>query len=98
MTETAIWWVRRDLRLRDNAALALASTGARQVVPLFVLDPALLESQYASPKRTAFLFGGLRALDADLRARGRPGGPATRWWMPPCANWRRPAGCTTGRA
>ena len=35
---TALWWVRRDLRLADNPALtAAAAQGA--VVPVFILDP-----------------------------------------------------------
>ncbi|MFN3292337.1 MAG: cryptochrome/photolyase family protein [Gemmobacter sp.] len=36
--ETAIWWVRRDLRLSDNPALAAAARDGA-VVPVFVLDP-----------------------------------------------------------
>jgi deoxyribodipyrimidine photo-lyase len=67
---TTIWWVRRDLRLTDNQALVAALAQAEQVVPVFVLDPTLLDSPYVGEKRVAFLFGGLRQLDADLRARG----------------------------
>ena len=59
---TAIWWVRRDLRLFDNLALHTALDRAAQVIPVFVLDPLLLESDYTGEKRRAFLFGGLRAL------------------------------------
>lgn len=67
---TVLWWIRRDLRLSDNQALTAALAAAHHVVPVFVLDPALLASPYNSPKRQAFLFEGLRSLDADLRARG----------------------------
>jgi len=72
---TAIWWARRDLRLADNQALSAALAHADQVVPVFVLDPTLLAENTAAcgsvaEKRVAFLFGGLRTLDADLRARG----------------------------
>jgi deoxyribodipyrimidine photo-lyase len=67
---TAVWWVRRDLRLTDNQALASALAYAEQVIPVFVLNPALLDSPHVGAKRVAFLFGGLRQLDADLRARG----------------------------
>ena len=78
---TAVWWIRRDLRLTDNQALHGALAAAAEVVPLFVLDRRLLQSAYASSKRTAFLLAGLHALDADLRARGsrlivRAGDPA----------------------
>jgi len=66
----AIWWIRRDLRLSDNQALIAALAHAEQVIPAFVLDPPLLDSVYVGDKRLAFLFGGLRQLDTDLRARG----------------------------
>ncbi|MFZ2361367.1 MAG: deoxyribodipyrimidine photo-lyase [Anaerolineae bacterium] len=78
---TALWWIRRDLRLSDNQALAAALAAAEQVVPVFVLDPGLLASSYVGEKRLAFLFAGLHSLDADLLQRGsrlivRQGDPA----------------------
>jgi len=64
---TSLWWIRRDLRLTDNPALQSAlEVGA--VIPVFILDPHLLSRP--APKRQAFLFNGLRALDADLQKRG----------------------------
>jgi len=70
MATIALWWARRDLRLDDNQALDAALARADQVVPVFVLDPVLLSASDAGEKRVAFLFDGLRALDAGLRARG----------------------------
>jgi deoxyribodipyrimidine photo-lyase len=67
---TAVWWIRRDLRLADNQALAAALARADELIPIFVLDPALLDPPTAGAKRVAFLFAGLRQLDADLKARG----------------------------
>lgn len=68
---TALWWIRRDLRLSDNQALTAALDHATRIVPVFVLDPFLLEtSPYVGEKRKAFLFEGLRVLDAALQARG----------------------------
>ena len=64
---TVIWWIRRDLRLKDNAALQSALE-AESVIPVFILDPHLLARP--ASKRQAFLFNGLRALDTDLRKRG----------------------------
>ena len=75
---TAIWWLRRDLRLRDQPALhAAAAEGP--VLALFVLDGRLLRP--AGDPRVAFLYGCLRSLDADLREVGgrlvvRRGDPA----------------------
>ena len=67
---TAIWWIRRDLRLSDNPALTAALDQSGVVIPVFILDPKLIASPYAGQGRQAFLLDGLRALDADLRRRG----------------------------
>lgn len=67
---TAIWWIRRDLRLADNQALSAALARADDVLPVFVLDPGLLASPYAGDKRLAFLLEGLRRLEAYLQGRG----------------------------
>jgi deoxyribodipyrimidine photo-lyase len=65
---TAIWWIRRDLRLADNPALQAALQHSAIVIPTFILDPILLG--HTPQRRQDFLFGGLRALDAELRKRG----------------------------
>ena len=72
MSSTAIWWIRRDLRLTDNGALQAALAQADIVVPLFILDDAALDSRYHSraQMRKDLMFGGLQTLDANLRARG----------------------------
>jgi deoxyribodipyrimidine photo-lyase len=77
---TAIWWIRRDLRLADNQALAAARQYDR-VIPVYILDPGLWASDWVGEKRQAFLLAGLRQLDNDLQARGsrliiRLGNPA----------------------
>src|SRR4051794_18318295 len=70
MTSTAIVWYRRDLRVHDHPALRAALDGHDRIVPVFVLDDALLHGRYESGARTAFMLGCLRALGAELRARG----------------------------
>jgi deoxyribodipyrimidine photo-lyase len=77
----SIWWIRRDLRLHDNAALQAALRLSNEVIPVWVADPALLRAAVAGEKRLAFLHQGLAALAADLEARGsrlvvRQGEPA----------------------
>jgi deoxyribodipyrimidine photo-lyase len=68
VTETAITWFRCDLRLADNPAWAAATRAAARVVPLFVLDPRLLNA--AGPRRRAVLVANLHALDDTLSALG----------------------------
>lgn len=67
---TAIAWFRRDLRLHDHPALTEVVRRGGRVVPLFVLDPALLDGPRASAVRRWILLRTLAALDAALRARG----------------------------
>ena len=73
-------WFRRDLRLDDNTALSEALR-AGQVLPVFVLDPAILVRPDSGALRVAFLHAGLGELDRELRGRGsgllvRSGDPA----------------------
>ncbi|MFG1810857.1 cryptochrome/photolyase family protein [Streptomyces sp. NPDC049040] len=71
-----------DLRLHDHPPLRAAVAAADEVVPLFVLDPAVARVGFAAPVRQAFLAGCLADLDAGLRERGgrlvvREGDPVT---------------------
>jgi len=65
-----IWWIRRDLRLADNQALWAALEHSSHVLPVFILDPVLLNSEYTGEKRLAFLFAGLGELHNDLQQKG----------------------------
>jgi deoxyribodipyrimidine photo-lyase len=68
---TAIVWFRRDLRVHDHPSLAAARREAERVVPLFVLDPRLLDAgRFPSANRAWFLLASLRELRASLRERG----------------------------
>ncbi len=66
---TAVVLFTRDLRVHDQPALAAAVAAAERVVPLFVLDAAVL-ARFGAPNRVAFLLDALADLDASLRARG----------------------------
>jgi len=57
----------RDLRVHDHPALTEAVRTSDEVIPLFVVDPTLLE---VSPNRARFLLEGLVELDRSLRQRG----------------------------
>jgi len=74
---TSLWWIRRDLRLTDNAALHSALT-ADSALPVFILDPAF---ESLSERRKHFLYEGLSTLDRELKKRNsylviRTGNPA----------------------
>lgn len=63
----AIWWIRRDLRLRDNPTLQVALAHG-DVIPVFVRDPHLMTA--LSSRRRSFLWEALKGLDTDLRFKG----------------------------
>jgi deoxyribodipyrimidine photo-lyase len=65
---TALVLFTRDLRVHDQPALAAAAREAETVVPLFVLDDAILAG--APPNRLAFLRDALADLDRSLAERG----------------------------
>ena len=58
----------QDLRVHDNPALASALAHSEHVVPLFVLDPFLVER--AARNRNAYLAEALAGLRVALRGRG----------------------------
>ena len=64
MASRAVMWFRRDLRLSDNPALVAAASAADEVLPLFVVDPALWRP--AGLVRRSYLVSSLRALDASI--------------------------------
>ena len=63
MSQRAIMWFRRDLRITDHPALLKASE-VGEVVPLFILDEKLIKS--AGSKRLSYLAQSLRKLDESL--------------------------------
>ncbi|MEO0408253.1 MAG: deoxyribodipyrimidine photo-lyase, partial [Cyanobacteria bacterium P01_A01_bin.135] len=74
-------WFRRDLRLYDHAPLYRAARRGA-VVPVFVLDDALLHHPETASARVQFMLQSLAALDQDLQSRGgrlivRYGNPVT---------------------
>ncbi|MFZ0325252.1 MAG: deoxyribodipyrimidine photo-lyase [Actinomycetes bacterium] len=63
-TSRSVLWFRRDLRLADNPALLAAEEAGEEVVPLFVVDPALWGP--AGDPRRAYLVRSLRHLDSSI--------------------------------
>ncbi|WP_088343529.1 MULTISPECIES: deoxyribodipyrimidine photo-lyase [Rhodomicrobium] len=63
-------WFRRDLRLSDNAALEAAAASGAPVIPVYVLDDESAGDWAIGGAGRWWLAGSLRALGADLQARG----------------------------
>ncbi len=80
MSETALWWVRKDLRCHDNPALASAAE-ADSVLPVYCFDPAAYGQQpyddhgsfgyqKTGPHRSQFIHEAVGDLRDSLRERG----------------------------
>ena len=72
MAGTEIVWFRRDLRVHDHPSLTAAARSAERVVPVFVIDDALLHGRFPSGPRAAFLLGSLAAAARRAARRAAP--------------------------
>ncbi|ULQ56753.1 DNA photolyase family protein [Flavihumibacter rivuli] len=63
----AIMWFRRDLRLKDNAALYHALTSGLPVVPVFIFDRNILDDlEDKSDRRVEFIHAALMEMQDEL--------------------------------
>lgn len=70
MSNTALVWLRRDLRLFDHAALFHALSSGAQVICVFIFDKTILDSLPKSDRRVAFIHASLCQLKQELNALG----------------------------
>jgi DNA photolyase len=103
---TLIHWFRRDLRITDNVGLYTAWYRSEALVPVFVLDDAIIHSPGTAPVRVRFLLAALESLQQNLAALGHqllilhgrpwPGAPVPRRSTPTGitapARWRETGG------
>ncbi len=62
-----IFWFRRDLRLKDNAALYHALQSNNAVVPIFIFDTNILNDlEDKEDRRVAFIHEAIQALQVQL--------------------------------
>jgi len=70
MTSPTIVWLRRDLRLEDQAAFAAAAAAGAPVIPVYVLDDDTPRHRRMGAASRWWLHHSLAALDARLRKMG----------------------------
>lgn len=68
--QTIIHWFRRDLRVTDNTALHEAWSRGSCLVPVFILDDAILQAADCATARVAYQLGVLESLRRNLEALG----------------------------
>ncbi|MEO5698263.1 MAG: deoxyribodipyrimidine photo-lyase [Burkholderiaceae bacterium] len=74
--DSALVWFRRDLRVRDNAALYHALRAARRVWCVFLFDRDILDPLPRVDRRVEFIHASLLDLDRQLRELGLQHGVA----------------------
>jgi deoxyribodipyrimidine photo-lyase len=70
MYDQSVFLFRRDLRLRDNSGLIAAMQASKSVIPVFVVDPVLVEKWSGATKRMTFLAHALEQLDEEIASYG----------------------------
>ncbi len=64
-----IWWIRRDIRLIDNAVLNKAAQEDGEIVPVYILDPSMFSGK-GQEKKLSFIFRQLWDLNRRLSTFG----------------------------
>ncbi|RDB36643.1 cryptochrome/photolyase family protein [Spirobacillus cienkowskii] len=68
----SIVWLRRELRLDDNAALHYACLYSSQIIPVFIFDKNILSKlPNHEDKRVTFIFETLQELEQQLKKQGK---------------------------
>lgn len=65
-----IFWLRRDLRLEDNAALYYALKSGYPVLPIFIFDENILEKLPKDDARVSFIYQTIADLKQELQQHG----------------------------
>ena len=70
MSNTVLFWHRRDLRIDDNAGLFKALTSGFKVQPVFIFDKQILSNLAKDDQRVAFIYQEIRRLKQQYQSLG----------------------------
>jgi deoxyribodipyrimidine photo-lyase len=70
MSNTVLFWHRRDLRINDNAGLFKALTSGFKVQPVFIFDKQILYNLAKDDQRVAFIYQEIRRLKQQYQSLG----------------------------
>ena len=70
MTNSVIFWHRRDLRVSDNIGLSKAYQHSSKLVGLFCLDTDILNQDNVAPARITYMLGCLQDLRESYQQLG----------------------------
>jgi len=63
----AVFWFRRDVRLKDNTGLFYALSSGLPVLPIFIFDDDILEKLPKDDARVNFIYESLKRMDSKLK-------------------------------
>ncbi|ERN41077.1 deoxyribodipyrimidine photolyase [Rubidibacter lacunae KORDI 51-2] len=70
MSDSILFWHRRDLRTCDNAGLTAARELSAKTIGVFCLDPQILERDDIAPARVKYMLGCLQELQQSYKFSG----------------------------
>jgi deoxyribodipyrimidine photo-lyase len=70
MSNTVLFWHRRDLRINDNSGLFKALTSGFNVQPVFIFDKQILSNLAKDDQRVAFIYQEIRRLKQQYQSLG----------------------------
>ena len=70
MSNTVLFWHRRDLRINDNSGLFKALTSGLNVQPVFIFDKQILSNLAKDDQRVAFIYQEIRRLKQQYQSLG----------------------------
>lgn len=70
--DVQVVWFKRDLRVRDHAALAAAVNTGAPLLPLYVFEPSLLAHPHVSTRHSELVLDALTDLRENLAHLGAP--------------------------
>lgn len=69
MYKRAIYWFKRDLRVDDNRALGQACQNAKEIIPIFIFIPDLLQRFKSYDTRLGFIVECIKNLSEQIKRR-----------------------------
>lgn len=66
MNEVGIYWLKRDLRLRDNAALQAAVNRSKKLILLYIVEPEWISHPTFDDRHLHFVYQSLNDLNIQL--------------------------------
>lgn len=70
MYRRVIYWFKRDLRIDDNRGLSLALKNSKELIPIFIFIPSLIDKFKAQGRRLGFIIDCLRRLSLEIERVG----------------------------